>query len=50
MEEDDFDESWDIEEDPAEATCGRWDNGKLTRGCSLAGTEFCDWDCHLSRS
>jgi hypothetical protein len=25
--------------------CGRWSNGKLTRWCSQAGTEFCDFEC-----
>lgn len=38
----------DDDYDPAEE-CGRWQNGRLARGCSLAGTEFCDWDCPYSR-
>lgn len=25
--------------------CGRWVNGRLGKQCSLAGTEFCDWEC-----
>jgi hypothetical protein len=45
MNEDDFDEAWDIEDDETEAECGRWDNGRLATGCILAGTEFCDWNC-----
>ena len=36
------------EYDPGEE-CGRWQNGRLARGCSLAGTEWCDWDCPYSR-
>lgn len=28
--------------------CGRWDNGRLTRYCTKAGTEECDWDCPYS--
>lgn len=38
----------DDEHDPAEE-CGRWQNGRLAKGCSLAGTEWCDWDCPYSR-
>ncbi|TCQ82590.1 hypothetical protein EDF68_101981 [Ochrobactrum sp. BH3] len=29
--------------------CGRWRNGKLTFHCTMAGTEFCDWECPYSR-
>lgn len=29
----------------AHEACGRWDNGRLTRTCRLAGTEHCDWEC-----
>jgi len=48
--EDDFDESWDIDDaDDPEAVCGRWDNGHLTFGCSMAGTEFCDWNCPYAK-
>lgn len=27
--------------------CGRWNNGRLGSyyDCSMAGTEFCDWEC-----
>jgi len=25
--------------------CGRWSNGRLTRYCSKAGTEECDFEC-----
>lgn len=32
------------DEDPG-ADCGRWSNGRLTSSCSLAGTEFCDFEC-----
>lgn len=41
---DEFDED---EYDPGEE-CGRWDNGSLGRHCTLAGTEFCDWECPYS--
>ncbi|HHV70012.1 MAG TPA: hypothetical protein GXX48_20615 [Ochrobactrum intermedium] len=30
--------------------CGRWTNGKLGEHCTLAGTEFCDWQCPHNRS
>lgn len=40
---DGFDPEWD--EDELGDACGRWDNGRLTRFCSMAGTEFCDFDC-----
>jgi hypothetical protein len=36
------------EYDPSEE-CGRWINGRLDGSCTLAGTEFCDWDCPYSR-
>ena len=39
-----FDED---DEDNREAECGRWDNGRLTRSCALAGTEWCDWECPI---
>jgi hypothetical protein len=38
--DDDFEE----DDDPG-AECGRWNNGRLTRQCRLAGSEWCDWDC-----
>jgi hypothetical protein len=49
--EDDFD---DDDYDPGEE-CGRWDQnakgGMLPLGlCSLAGTEWCDWECPHSRT
>lgn len=25
--------------------CGRWSNGRLTRWCSKAGSEECDFEC-----
>lgn len=49
----DFPDDWDdieVDEDdfdPGEE-CGRWgSDGKpgLGRYCTLAGTEFCDWEC-----
>lgn len=30
--------------DPGEE-CGRWSNGRLTRSCSKAGSEECDFEC-----
>lgn len=36
----DGDEEYDESED-----CGRWNDGRLTRQCRLAGTEWCDWCC-----
>jgi hypothetical protein len=50
--EDDFcpdDDDDDDEDDyhPGEE-CGRWDNGRLGPLCSLAGTEWCDWECPYS--
>ena len=33
----------------AHDSCGRWDNGGLTRSCRLAGTEHCDWECPHNR-
>jgi hypothetical protein len=37
----------DDEDDDLSAECGRWNNGRLTRQCRLAGTEWCDWDCPI---
>lgn len=51
MHPDEFeDEFLDDEEefDPGDE-CGRWINGKLGPSCTLAGTEFCDWECPHSR-
>lgn len=48
-----IDEHWDEdaspedEEDDREAECGRWNNGRLTAQCRLAGTEWCDWECPI---
>lgn len=41
-----YDETGDglEDEDPGDE-CGRWDNGKLGGSCSLAGTEWCDFEC-----
>jgi hypothetical protein len=44
-----YDEIEDEIEDDGEADCGRWDNGRLTAQCRLAGSELCDWECPLSR-
>jgi protein gp37 len=46
---------WDDHDDDDELTdeemameeCGRWNNGKLTRHCTKAGSEECDWICPL---
>ena len=29
--------------------CGRWDNGRLGRYCTKAGSEECDFECPYSR-
>lgn len=39
----------DEDGDDAYEACGRWNNGHLTRQCRLAGSEWCDWECPLSR-
>lgn len=39
---DEPEEEYDESED-----CGRWDNGRLDDQCSLAGTEWCDWQCPI---
>ncbi len=41
----DCDQSWDECECYVGEDCGRWDNGKLTKSCSKAGSEECDWEC-----
>lgn len=38
-------DEWDPEDESPGDECGRWSNGRLTRSCSLAGTEFCDFEC-----
>ena len=43
--QDEFDPfEWQDDEDVGDE-CGRWDNGKLGLPCSLAGTEFCNFEC-----
>lgn len=51
----DYDDEFDDEQDDewlafSEEDCGRWDNGRLTHSCLLAGTEECDWECPLRAS
>jgi hypothetical protein len=41
----DCDEIWDMCECRAGDECGRWDNGRLTKRCSKAGSEECDFEC-----
>lgn len=45
----DYDEIDDGDDDVevGEEECGRWMNGKLSRQCALAGTEWCDWCCPI---
>ena len=38
------DDSDPFEEIPRDE-CGRWENGKLTKRCSKAGSEECDFEC-----
>jgi hypothetical protein len=46
--QDEIDEEMFTDEDEdLSAECGRWNGGKLTRQCRLAGTEWCDWDCPI---
>lgn len=33
------------EEEDFGPDCGRWFDGRLSQSCSLAGTEFCDFEC-----
>lgn len=40
--DDDGDEECDESEE-----CGRWDNGRLSKQCSKAGSEECDWICPI---
>jgi hypothetical protein len=44
---DDYDEPYADADDGPEPgeECGRWSNGRLTRWCSKAGTEECDFGC-----
>jgi|GEM_PF-2668692 len=39
------DEDWSTDDENPGAECGRWSNGRLTKWCALAGTEFCDFEC-----
>ena len=44
---DDYDDDFDDEDEElaeAEMNCGLMPDG----GCSLAGTEYCDWSCPFS--
>lgn len=41
---DDYDDDEPDDYDPG-SECGRWENGKLSGSCVLAGTEFCDFEC-----
>lgn len=41
----DCDQIWDMCECRAGEECGRWSNGRLTKSCSKAGSEECDFDC-----
>lgn len=48
MRDDPDDEDWhEFAKDGPEPweECGRWDNGRVTRNCALAGTEHCDFVC-----
>lgn len=38
-------DDWLSEDEDLYADCGRWSNGRLGSSCSMAGTEFCDWEC-----
>jgi hypothetical protein len=38
-------EIYDCCECRAGEECGRWDNGRLTKRCSKAGSEECDFEC-----
>lgn len=51
----DYEYDDDYEEDDdllafTEADCGRWNNGRLTKSCALAGSEDCDFECPLRGS
>ena len=35
------------DDDDLEEECGRWLDGRLSSQCSLAGTEWCDWECPI---
>lgn len=38
---------FDDDDDLDEEECGRWFDGRLSSQCSLAGTEWCDWECPI---
>lgn len=38
-------ECWDICECREGEECGRWMNGRLTKSCTKAGSEECDFEC-----
>lgn len=40
-----FPDDLDEDDDDLGYECGRWNNGRLTKQCRLAGTEWCDWEC-----
>lgn len=41
----DCDEIWDMCDCHVGEECGRWMNGRLTKSCSKAGSEECDFEC-----
>jgi hypothetical protein len=34
-----------VAQDAVRDACGRWKNGQLEQLCTLAETEFCDYEC-----
>jgi hypothetical protein len=46
----DCDEIWDCCECHVGDECGRWDNGRLGKHCSKAGSEECDFECPYRNS
>jgi hypothetical protein len=42
---DDHDESDDSEDFDLGEECGRWSNGRLTKWCTKAGSEECEFEC-----
>lgn len=44
------DEIWDMCECRVGEECGRWINGRLTKSCSKAGSEECDFECPYRNS
>jgi hypothetical protein len=43
---DDFDNEYDEDEDDLMDECGMMPDGY----CTLAGTEWCDWECPMGRA